>query len=548
MPAQDKSIGEKLIAAGLIDKDVLESAELETKRTKVPIYKVLVRNKSVPAEEMLKFLSDELGIEIKNLEQCLIDPEIVKLIDKDFAISRRIVPLYKTDEALAVAIDDPLNIAGVDELRFKINCPIKTFLVKEEDLEQALNNCYAVEIGKDTSVAAAKDRDFDKPSIVNTVNLIIVQAIKERASDIHIEPKEKTLEMRFRIDGVLHTKSAPPRYLHEAVISRIKILANMDIAEKRIPQDGGFKITSGDKDIDVRVSIIPTLYGENVVMRLLDRGTTPLNLDEIGFTKENIAIYKELIQASFGIILVTGPTGSGKTTTLYASLNSVRSEAKNIITIEDPVEYHLDFAQQIQVNTKVNLTFAQGLRSVLRHDPDIIMVGEIRDFETAQIAIQSALTGHLVFSTLHTNDAPSAITRLLDMGIESFLVASCIKGVLAQRLARTLCPECKEEISIKEKELYHNLGLPYSVTTDKDVVIYKPKGCKRCMHTGFKGRLGIFELMQMMPKINSLTLSKASADEIRKVACEGGMVVLRRDGLDKILQGLTTVEEVLRVA
>ncbi|MDD5291871.1 MAG: ATPase, T2SS/T4P/T4SS family [Candidatus Omnitrophica bacterium] len=545
MPAQDKSLGEKLIAAGLIDKDTLESAELESKRTKAPIYKVLVKSKAVSSGEMLGFLSEELGIEVKNIEQCIIDPEIVKLVDKDFAVNKRVVPLYKTDDTLAVAIDDPLNMAGVDELRFKLNCTIKPFLVKEEELDEALNNCYASKDGQGMVAATAKD--FDKPSIVNTVNLIIGQAIKERASDIHIEPKEKTLELRFRIDGVLHTRSAPPRYLHEAVISRIKIVSNLDIAEKRIPQDGGFKITSGDKAIDVRVSIIPTLYGENVVMRLLDRSATPLNMEEIGFSKEKLDVYKEMISSSFGIILVTGPTGSGKTTTLYASLNTVRSDEKNIITIEDPVEYHLDFAQQIQVNTKVNLTFAQGLRSVLRHDPDIIMVGEIRDFETAQIAIQSALTGHLVFSTLHTNDAPSAITRLLDMGIESFLVASCIKGVLAQRLTRTLCPECKEATTIKEKELYLNLGLSHEAA-DKDVTIYKAKGCKRCMHTGFKGRMGIFELMQMTPKLNMLTLSKASADEIRKAAYEGGMVALRLDGLSKILQGLTTVAEVLRVA
>ncbi|MDD5355700.1 MAG: ATPase, T2SS/T4P/T4SS family [Candidatus Omnitrophica bacterium] len=468
MPAQDKSLGEKLIAAGLIDKDTLESAELESKRTKAPIYKVLVKSKAVSSGEMLGFLSEELGIEVKNIEQCIIDPEIVKLVDKDFAVNKRVVPLYKTDDTLAVAIDDPLNMAGVDELRFKLNCTIKPFLVKEEELDEALNNCYASKDGQGMVAATAKD--FDKPSIVNTVNLIIGQAIKERASDIHIEPKEKTLELRFRIDGVLHTRSAPPRYLHEAVISRIKIVSNLDIAEKRIPQDGGFKITSGDKAIDVRVSIIPTLYGENVVMRLLDRSATPLNMEEIGFSKEKLDVYKEMISSSFGIILVTGPTGSGKTTTLYASLNTVRSDEKNIITIEDPVEYHLDFAQQIQVNTKVNLTFAQGLRSVLRHDPDIIMVGEIRDFETAQIAIQSALTGHLVFSTLHTNDAPSAITRLLDMGIESFLVASCIKGVLAQRLTRTLCPECKEATTIKEKELYLNLGLSHEAA-DKDVTI-----------------------------------------------------------------------------
>ncbi|MDD5005100.1 MAG: GspE/PulE family protein [Candidatus Omnitrophica bacterium] len=545
MPSRDKILGDKLIAAGLINKEILESAEVEATRTKAPLYKILVKSKAVSADEMLNFLSQELGIEQKNLSQCLIEPEIIKLVDVDFARKKRIIPLYKIDNTLAVAIDDPLNTEAVDELRFKINCPVKPFLVKEDELDQTLDTCYSAKAPEDTSV---KEKDFDKPSIVNTVNLIIMQAMKEHASDIHIEPKEKTLAMRFRIDGVLHQRSAPPRYLHEAIISRLKILSNLDIAEKRIPQDGGFKITSADHLIDVRVSIIPSLYGENVVLRLLDRSATPLGLEEIGFAKENLEQFKKVIASSFGIVLVTGPTGSGKTTTLYASLNTIKSEEKNIITIEDPIEYHLDFAKQIQVNTKVNLTFAQGLRSILRHDPDVIMVGEIRDFETAQIAIQAALTGHLVFSTLHTNDAPSAISRLIDMDIEPFLVSSCIKAVLAQRLIRTLCADCKEKIIVREKELYRSLGLEFDKPADKEVTIYQPKGCKLCMHTGFKGRLGIFELMQMTPKINLLAISKASADEIRKAAYESGMVSLRRDGLNRILEGITTIEEVLRVA
>ena len=548
MVSRDKILADKLMAAGLIDRGTLESAEAEATRTKAPLYKVLVGTKAVSADEMLNFLSQELGIERKNLEQCLIEPEIIKLVDTQFARNKRIIPLYKVDNALAVAVDDPLNTAALDELRFKINCPVKPFLVKEAELDQALDSYYPLK-GKE-GLVTAKDKDFDKPSIVNTVNLIILQAMKERASDIHIEPKEKALSLRFRIDGVLHSRSAPPRYLHEAVISRIKILSNLDIAEKRIPQDGGFKITSGDHSIDVRVSIIPSLYGENIVMRLLDRTATPLGLQELGFSEERLKVFKDIIASSFGIILVTGPTGSGKTTTLYASLNSVKSEEKNIITIEDPIEYHLDFAQQIQVNTKVNLTFAQGLRSILRHDPDIIMVGEIRDFETAQIAIQSALTGHLVFSTLHTNDAPSAITRLVDMNIEPFLVSSCIRAILAQRLVRTLCPDCKEAFGIKEKELYQNLGLEpdADAASDREVTIYKPKGCKHCMHTGFKGRLGIFELMLMNSKLNLLTLSKASVDELREAARETGMVVLRHDGLNRILEGITTIEEILRVA
>ncbi|MFC1646316.1 GspE/PulE family protein [Candidatus Omnitrophota bacterium] len=545
MFSKDKTLAEKLVSAGLLDKDILESAQAESKRTGVPLYKVLIRSKAVAENDMLNLLSQELGIERKDLEKYIIDPLIIKMIDAGFARKKRIVPLNKTKDALSVAVDDPLNIAALDELRFKINCPLKPFLVKEKDLDAALHSYYPLK--GEEGQGAAKVKEFDKPSIITTVNLLILQAIKERVSDIHIEPKPKSIAMRFRIDGVLHTRSAPPRYLHEAIISRIKILSNLDIAERRIPQDGGFKITAGDHTIDVRVSIIPSIYGENVVLRLLDRSGTTLTLEEIGFAKGNLDIFKKIISSSFGIILVTGPTGSGKTTTLYAALHVVQSEEKNIITIEDPVEYHLDFAKQIQINKKVDLTFSKGLRSVLRHDPDIIMVGEIRDLETAEIAIQASLTGHLVFSTLHTNDAPSAIARLLDMDIEPFLVSSCIKAILAQRLVRTLCSDCKQPIKIKEKELYRDLGFDDNKIDDKEVTIYKPKGCAHCMRTGFKGRLGIFELMQTGPAINKLTLSRASVDEIRIAACEAGMVTLRQDGLMKILDGLTTIEEVLRV-
>ena len=547
MSTKDKTLAEKLISADLIDRNILESAQAESKRTNVPLYKVLIHSKAVPEDNMLNLLSQELGIERKDLDKYIIDPLIVKMVDSSFARKKRIVPLYKVDDALAVAVDDPLNIAALDELRFKINSPLKPFLVKEKQLDWVLSNYYPLEGQEGAAPAAASEKEFDKPSIITTVNLLILQAIKERASDIHIEPKAKTISMRFRIDGVLHSRSAPPRYLHEAIISRIKILSNLDIAERRIPQDGAFKITAGDHTIDVRVSIIPSLYGENMVLRLLDKSSTTLGLEEVGFEKDNLEVFKKLITSSFGIILVTGPTGSGKTTTLYAALNVVQSEEKNIITIEDPVEYQLDFAKQIQINTKVDLTFAKGLRSILRHDPDIIMVGEIRDLETAEIAIQASLTGHLVFSTLHTNDAPSAIARLLDMNIEPFLVSSCVKAVLAQRLVRTLCKECKQPEKIKEKDLYHNLSLENPNATDKEITIYRPKGCNHCMQTGFKGRLGIFELMQVDTNINKLIVARESVDKIRKQAIEAGMTTLRQDGLQKILQGLTTIQEVLRV-
>ncbi|MFH1621733.1 MAG: ATPase, T2SS/T4P/T4SS family [Candidatus Omnitrophota bacterium] len=545
MFSKDKTLAEKLISGGLIDRDIFKSAQAESKHTDVPLYKVLIRSKAVSEDDMLNLLSQELGIGRKNLEECLVDPEIIKLVDFDFARTKRIIPLYKTEDALAVAVDYLLNIDALDELRFKINCNVTPFLVKERDLDKALNSYYVLK-GQE-GVAVSKEREFDKPSIITTVNLLILQAIKERALDIHLEPKEKTLSMRFRIDGVLHIRNAPSRYLHEAIILRIKILSNLDIAEKRIPQDGGFKMTVGNHAIDVKVSIMPSIHGENVVLRLWDRSITPLSLQELGLSKNNLDAFQKLISSSFGIILVTGPTASGKTTTLYASLNVLQSEEKNIVTIEDSVGYYLDFAKQIQINPKVDLTFAKGLRSILRHDPDIIMVGEIRDFETAEIAMQASLTGHLVFSTLHTNDAPSAIARLLDMKIEPFLIFSCIKAVLAQRLVRVLCKDCKEPLSIKEKKLYENLGLNFDRVSDKDVTIYKPKGCKNCMHTGFKGRMGIFELMQMSSELSQLVITKASVDEIRNTACLLGMVSLRLDGLNKILAGSTTIEEILRV-
>jgi len=370
--------------------------------------------------------------------------------------------------------------------------------------------------------------------IVKFVNLLIMEAVKSRASDIHIEPEEDSLRIRFRIDGFLHEISSPSKNMQAAIISRIKVLSKMDIAEKRKPQDGQLQMRIENRNIDVRVASFPTVYGENVVLRILDKANVILELSQLGFVKEVLATFQELIKQPNGIMLVTGPTGSGKTTTLYAAIQTINSEERNIITLEDPVEYHLPRIRQSQINPKAGVTFAAGLRSILRQDPDVIMVGEIRDLETVDIAVQAALTGHLVFSTLHTNDAAGTISRLLDMGAEPFLVSSSVIGILAQRLVRAVCPKCKE---------------PHKETEDgKEYTYYRSKGCGYCKNTGFHGRLGIFELMVIDDKIRKLISTKASSEEIRKAAQEAGMRTLREDGLARARTGITTLEEVMRVS
>jgi type II secretion system protein E len=379
--------------------------------------------------------------------------------------------------------------------------------------------------------------------VVKVINLIIMQAVKDKASDIHIEPTEDMVRVRFRIDGILHETSTIPKNLQSIVASRIKILARMDIAESRKPQDGRIEFKIEKKALDLRVSSFPTIHGENIVMRILDKSSIVLGLEDLGFSKEDLKRYDKLIHSAYGIILVTGPTGSGKTTTLYSSLSTINSMDKNIITIEDPVEYELPLIRQTQVNLKAGISFATGLRSILRQDPNIIMVGEIRDKETADIAIQASLTGHLVFSTLHTNDAPSAVTRLIEMGIEPFLVSSSLIAILAQRLVRKICPACKEKYT-PSTDVIKNLS---AQKDSKEMQFYKGKGCDDCKNTGYQGRVAIYELLVMTEEIRKLVVKKSSADEIKKKAIEEGMRALREDGLDKIRQGITTVEEVLRV-
>ncbi|MFH1201556.1 MAG: type II secretion system ATPase GspE [Candidatus Omnitrophota bacterium] len=557
---QKQSLGGGLVEQGLIEPEQLKKAEAEAAQTKQPLRKILVKLGMVSEEDMVMFLSNQLGIPSMDLSTYLIDPKIIEIVPEELARKYDLIPLFKIGNNLTCAMADPLNIVAQDEIRLKTGFMLDPVVATEKDIKKAIEEHYAAKGNMDDVIKGLEERRHavkegvqldlkelksisQEPPIIRLVNLMIMQAIKTNASDIHIEPLEDGIVIRYRIDGVLHEVNKPPKYLQSAIISRIKILANLDIAEHRIPQDGRFNIKMENRDVDIRTSCVPTIYGENVVLRLLDPESVILGLEKLGFLPDILNRYQGLIHRPYGIILVTGPTGSGKTTTLYASLSIINSQEKNIITIEDPVEYHLGGIRQIQINPKVELTFANGLRSILRQDPDIIMVGEIRDLETADIAIHAALTGHLVFSTLHTNDAPGAIARLIDMGVEPFLISSSVIGILAQRLVRIICPDCKETFE-PDNAVLEKLGIEKH---DSKIMFSRGKGCDKCMHTGYRGRLGIFELMIPNDKIRSLSVNKSPSGELKQAAIEAGMITLKKDGIEKVLSGITTAEEVLRV-
>lgn len=559
MARERKSLGESLTDAGIITAEQLKQAQQEEKRMGIPLRKALIKLGFIEENDLVAFISEKLEVPRIELDNYMIDPKVAEVVPESLARKYELIPISKIENRLTCAMVDPWNVFALDEVRMKTNMIIEPAVATESEIKKAINQCYGAKgsmedliksIDEDKlGVKAAKDMDIKKlkgvveePIVIKLVNLIIMKAVKEGASDIHIEPEEETLKTRLRVDGMLHEIESPPKHLQSAIISRIKIMANLDIAERRVPQDGRFTTKMEGKQIDVRVSCIPTIYGENVVMRLLDASTAMLTLEHLGFSKQMLERFHKLIIRPHGIILVTGPTGSGKTTTLYASLDKINSPEKNIITIEDPVEYKLAGIRQIQVDEKVGLTFAGGLRSILRQDPNIIMVGEVRDLETAEITIQAALTGHLVFSTLHTNDAPSAITRLIDMGVEPFLVSSSVIGVLAQRLVRRICDACKKEHTPTQEEL-KDIGL----LGDNKIKFYKGEGCPKCMNSGYKGRVSIYELMIPDEKIHNAIVAKAPAEEIRKFARAAGMITLMEDGIEKVKAGMTTVEEVLRV-
>ena len=521
---------------------------------------VIIKSNLFGGEDVLRIFSEFYEIPpLLNLTANDIDPELIKILPISFAKKFRLIPLKKENGKLLVAMAPPVDLYVLDEVRSLFDCELEPFIALNQVVMDCINKVYErdKEVSGDIEHESIgiSESEFQEPKdlleaddeapIIRFVNSLLFQAVKEKASDIHIECFEKEVVVRFRKDGILHKVTKVAKKLQSSVISRVKIMAELDIAEKRKPQDGRIRVKVSGRDVDVRISTVPTTHGESIVMRILDRSAVLLSLEDLGLEGKKLETMNSLIHRPHGIILVTGPTGGGKTTTLYAGLERINSPDKKIITIEDPVEYQILGINQIQVNNKVNLTFANGLRSILRQDPDIVLVGEIRDRETADIAIHASLTGHLVFSTLHTNDSASAITRLIDMGIEPFLVASSLVAVVAQRLIRFLCQVCREPYTPIEDEL-QRIGIDKSIITNGR--LYRSRGCGLCLGTGYSGRTGIFEILVVDDDVRNLTLSTSDSTSIKRKAMEHGMTTLKMDGANKILRGLTSVDEVLRVA
>jgi len=558
-------LGSILLELRLITPEKLEIALKEQASTNKTGHRrlgdILVGLGFVSEDDMLNALSSQLGLQyLKFAEFPKTIPNVPYPTIK-FMKQYKFVPIGAEDNVLKVAVSDPLNEYVIDTLQFFSKKSVEIYLSSENDIMEAIEQYFGSNVQMTSimegmreeeaeteeidelqeDVHHLRDMAFEAP-IVKLVNMLITRAVEGRTSDIHIEPFENSVKVRYRIDGALTQVESLPKRIQPAVISRIKIMSRLNIAERRLPQDGRIKLRVSGRDIDLRVSSIPTIYGESIVMRILDRGTALIVLDYLGFPEAILDKYTNLIKTPYGMLLVTGPTGSGKTTTLYASLNKINSDDKKIITVEDPIEYQIDGINQIPIKPQIGLTFANGLRHIVRQDPDVIMVGEIRDIETAEIAIHSALTGHLVFSTLHTNDAPGAVTRLLDMGIEGFLVSSSLIGVLAQRLVRVICPVCKDVYTPPQDIIDKIDYLPDNFTA------YHGTGCEACRGTGYRGRTGIFELMVITSEIRKLILESASSDVIRQMAISRGMQVLRDNGWQKVREGVTTIEEVLRVS
>lgn len=558
------SIGEILIRNGAVTSEQIDQARSQQRHGHERLGETLVRLQLTSEAEVQSALAEQTGLPTVDLADQPPDPSLLREVPLLFILRSEVVPIQRQDGRVTVALADPFSVDVLDELRLLTGCEIEARLARPTEIKEAVRRHYGV--GAESLDRAAKESvaSFtlaDEPgpddengsglelaedaALIQFVNQLLVEAVRDRASDVHVEPSEHDLRIRYRIDGVLHEISTPPQIkaFQSAIISRLKIMADLDIAEKRLPQDGRIKIHASGREIDVRVSIIPTLFGEGVALRLLDPGGDQLGLLDLGMDRGTLERFQELIAVPHGVLLVTGPTGSGKTTTLYAGLSEIDSAERKIITVEDPVEYRLRGVSQIQVQSKIGLSFANGLRAILRHDPDVVMIGEIRDAETAEIAIQSALTGHLVLSTLHTNDAPSSVTRLLDMGIEPYLVASTVTGVIAQRLVRRICPDCRESrpAAAADQGTLVALGI-----TDLPE-LHMGAGCKACRNTGFRGRLGIFELLAMDDGARELTLTHASASQIRDHTRKQGFGSLRDDGLRLIREGWTTPEEVMRV-
>jgi type IV pilus assembly protein PilB len=554
-------IGEMLLKGNLITPEQLRTALETQKKTKERVGTVLVKSGFIKEPELLAFLGRQFNVPVVDLGKYEINSEVVRLLPEEMVQKHLALPINRVGAKLIVAVADPSNMAIIDAIGFKTGYAVELVLASEKDITAAINKYFdqsmefkdiISELDEDLEVVREEDLEgldqdsrVDDAPVVKLANFVLTDAIKRRASDIHIEPYEREFRIRYRVDGVLYEVMRPPLKLRNALSSRLKIMSSLDIAERRLPQDGRIKLKIGKgREMDFRVSVLPTIYGEKIVLRLLDKASLQLDMTKLGFEVEALKDFHEAIHRPFGMILVTGPTGSGKTTTLYSALADLNKTTDNISTAEDPVEYNFAGINQVQIKEEIGLTFAASLRSFLRQDPDIIMVGEIRDYETAEIGVKAALTGHLVLSTLHTNDAPSTVTRLLNMGIEPFLVSSSLNLILAQRLARRICANCKEEMKIPPKALVDAGMNPERV---KSAHPSRGKGCDECNGTGFRGRVALYEVMPVKEDLKDLILRGGSALDVKREAIRLGMKTLRQSGLSKIEEGVTTLEEVLRV-
>ncbi|MDG1480882.1 MAG: type IV-A pilus assembly ATPase PilB [Myxococcota bacterium] len=565
--ARDTSrLGELLVKEQLITPLQLKRAVDAQRNTGGRLGHELTRLGYIEENELTAFLSSQYGVPSINLAEFEIDPEVLKIIPKEVVTRHQVVPINKTGSTLIVAMADPSNIYAIDDIKFITKFQIEVVVASEQAIAETIEKCYTSEVSfdevmmdfvgdeeEDFEFAEDVDEDINvldleksagEAPVVKLVNLILLDAIRKNASDIHIEPYEKQLRIRYRIDGVLYEVMKPPVKLKSAITSRVKIMSNLDIAERRLPQDGRIKMKMGrGKEMDFRVSVCPVLWGEKIVLRLLDKSNLQLDMTKLGFEEQILAEFKQEIRKPFGMILITGPTGSGKTTTLYSTLSELNKSTTNICTAEDPIEFNLFGINQVQMHDDIGLNFASALRCFLRQDPDVIMVGEIRDFETAEIGVKAALTGHLVLSTLHTNDAPSSVSRMLNMGIEPFLVASSVNLIGAQRLVRKLCKDCKEPIEVDAPVLIE-LGVPPENTGDYQV--QRGAGCRTCNNTGYKGRIAVYEIMIMKDELREFILNGASTLELKREAIRQGMKTLRMSALSKLGEGWTSIEEVVR--
>ncbi len=557
-----EKIGKILIDQGFITPQHVATALAKQKVAKLPLGQLLIEMQLIDEEQLAQALAIQLQLPYCKPLELALNQETLTVLSPRQAERHQVIPIQLNAGRVTIATANPLNLEGIDTLASLIKYKIKLAVASPKQIAEALNRFYGASLQSVAAVledidesqlsqfhndsdleasAIAPENLANEAPIIRLVNTIIAGAVKAGASDIHLEPFEDEVKVRYRIDGVLQETHSPPKNLYAAVISRVKLMAGMDITERRIPQDGRIRIRLDLRDLDLRVAVAPTLHGEAAVLRILNRESILLNLDQLGLFADNLVIFDELIAKPHGMILVTGPTGSGKTTTLYAALQKLNDVSRKIITIEDPIEYQLKGVNQMQANAKVDFSFAQGLRTIVRHDPDIILVGEIRDRETAEVAIQSALTGHLVLATLHTNDASSAFTRLIDMGVEEFLVASTVRGVLAQRLVRQICPHCKEPYHLNKQEVAL-LG-----EADPNAVYYHGVGCEQCNFIGYRRQIGLFEMLKTTEEVERLVMERSSAGRIREAALGQGMTTLRQDGLRKVKNGITTLSEVLRV-